>query len=160
MISLSVRPSDTLRGKIQQLSQLQEGFGAKVNAQVRESAIAVVAYATELVPVSSGMLRDDFQSPLFVGTGANVAARIGSSLPYAAKQEFDLTLNHSLRVARTRQRDTLAGKKGSVIKGTNQDNPEAQAMFLTTGLGRERTNFLSRLQDLVNEFGAAWEGTS
>jgi hypothetical protein len=46
------------------------------------------------------------------------AALIGSWLPYAAKQEFDTSLDHSPRPSRLRQKNTKAGKPGSVIKGT------------------------------------------
>lgn len=154
-LALDVRPSDSLRVKILALQGAQAGFSSGLSKVVRESAIAVVARAKDMVPVSTGALRRSLQA-YFIGGG--LTALIGSYLPYAARQEFDATLDHSQRPAKKRKVNTIAGNKGSIIKGTGQFNPNAQYGFLRKALAEEKPYFLNALRELVGRFGSAWEG--
>lgn len=154
MLAIEIKPSDVLSRKIAALRQVDAGFKPKVNAIVRGSAFAVVAYAKRLVPVSTGALRRSI-TPTFIYDG--FMAVIGSWLPYARRQEYDMTLDHSVRPARTRVKNTRAGKVGSVIKGTNQMNPEATWGFMRKGLQMEYPNFIGKLTALVDSYGDAWK---
>lgn len=126
----------------------------RISQIVRRSAVAIVAGAKKRVPVSTGALRRSLQA-VFVSAGQT--AIIGSFLPYAAKQEFDLSLDHRVRDPKLRKRDTSAGARGTVIKGTGQSNPAAEGGFLRHAMAEETPNFIAALKDLVRHIGGAWK---
>ncbi len=150
---LTIRVDQDLKQQIAALSAGVEDFPRKVSDIVRSNALEVVKNAKDHVPVSTGALRRSIL-PTFLASG--FAAIIGSSLPYAARQEFDETLNHSVRPARTRVINTKAGKVGSVIKGSAQFNPDATFGFLRKSLAVVGPFFLADLQALCDKFGRAW----
>ncbi len=151
---LTIRVDSDLKQQIAALSAANDGFADKVGQIVRSNALQVVENAKSLVPISTGALRRSIL-PTFLANG--FAAIIGSSLPYAARQEFDETLDHSVRQARTRKINTKAGGVGSIIKGTAQFNPDATFGFLRKSLAVVGPFFLSDLQALCDMFGRAWE---
>lgn len=154
MLEIDIKPPPDLAAKIEVLLAAASDVGPAISSQVRESAFAVTANAKDLVPVSTGAMRRSIQ-PYFFGDGT--AALIGSYLPYAARQEFDMTLNHGVRAPQRRVRSTRAGLPGSVIKGTGQSNPNATWGFMRKGLDQERPSFLAALQRLVDRFAEGWE---
>lgn len=153
-LSTSVKVSGNLASKIARMIAVSQAMEFKASSIVRESAFAVTLRAKNLVPVSTGALFASI-NPTFFNSG--LAAIIGSHLPYAARQEFDASLNHDVRKSRTRTRNTIAGLKGSIIKGTNQSNPNATWGFLRKALASEKANFLSKMKALVSELGGALE---
>lgn len=153
MLAIDIKPSGNLSSKINRLILENENVQQRVSQVVRGSAFAVVANAVNLVPVSTGALRRSIK-PTFFNRG--MAALIGSFLPYAARQEFDITLNHAPRPPRRRSRTTLAGRAGTIIKGTGQNNPNASWGFLRKGLAKEKPNFLFKLQQIANSIGDGW----
>lgn len=152
-LAMKVTVSKNLQDKIDRLRDLVPGLDNRISQIVRDSAFSVVAGAKDLVPISTGALRRSIVVDFFDG---GLAAVVGSYLPYSARQEFDITLDHSVRQARTRIRNTKSGKPGSVIKGTAQTNPNATWGFIRKGLAQEKDNFLGNLQALVDQFGDAW----
>lgn len=150
---LTIRVDRDLKQQIAALSANNSEFATKVSQIVRSNALNVVENAKALVPISTGALRRSIL-PTFLANG--FAAIIGSSLPYAARQEFDETLDHSVRQARVRKINTKSGAIGSVIKGTAQFNPDATFGFLRKSLAVVGPFFLADLQALCDKFGRAW----
>lgn len=144
MVSVTVTPN--LKTKIESLRMAGVEINSKASAIVRESAFAVTASAKNLVPVSTGALSRSIQ-PNFFNMG--LTALIGSWLPYAARQEYDASLNHDVRSARKRVNSTKAGRPGTIIKGTDQSNPNATFGFLRKSLYAESGNFIAKLEALV-----------
>lgn len=155
MLEIDIKPSDALARKIANLQQSQAMLQSRMSEIVRESAFEVVAYATDMVPVSTGALRRSIKPSFFAG---GLAAVIGSYLPYAARQEYDMTLDHSYRPTPVRRKNnTKAGKRGSIIKGRTQSNPNAQWGFMRKALAKVKPTFLFRLQMLVADLGRGLE---
>lgn len=154
MLRIQIKASDVLSRKIEALILARDGFASQVSLVVREAAFSVTANAKALVPISTGALRRSIQPTILSG---GLAAIVGSFLPYAARQEFDANLDHSVRSPRVRIRNTIAGRIGTIIKGTGQTNPAATWGFLRKSLAKERPRFLSGLEGLVNRFGQAWK---
>lgn len=152
-LSLKVEVKGDLAGKIARLIEASQQVEARASAIVRESAFVVTVGAKNLVPVSTGMLFASI-NPTFFNNG--LSAIIGSFLPYAARQEFDSTLNHRVRPSRVRKVNTTSGRKGTIIKGTAQTNPQATWGFLRKSLAQEKDNFLTQLRLLVDGIGGAW----
>lgn len=153
MLDIDIKVPPALQNKIRALMLSSEEVPAQVSAVVRKSAFAVVANAVNRVPVSTGALRRSIR-PTFFNKG--MAALIGSFLPYAARQEFDTTLDHSPRQALRRSRNTKAGRPGTVIKGTGQSNPNATWGFLRKGLANEKRNFMLGLLNIARDVGNNW----
>lgn len=153
MLALDIKPSAALARKIESLMSNSSMVEYRISRVVRDSAFSVVAYAVDLVPVSTGALRRSIK-PTFYNSG--MAALIGSFLPYAARQEFDMLLNHHTRPSRRRIKNTMAGRPGTIIKGTQQVNPNATWGFLRKGLAKEKPNFIEQLQRIANELGDGW----
>lgn len=153
MIRISIKPGASLQKRIDGLRRAAADVDADMSRAVRESAVAVVAGAKDKVPLSTGALRRSLQA-IFLNNG--LTAMVGSWLPYALKQDRDGTLDHSVRQNRIRVKNTIAGRVGSVIKGTGQFNPNAQAFFLEQALADEKPTFLAKLQTIVRGFGDAW----
>lgn len=154
-LRMSVKSDGLLKSKIENLLAIQAGFNVRVSQIVRGNAFDVVLNAKNLVPHSTGALQRSIQ-PTFLNGG--LSALIGSFLPYAARQEFDALLDHSVRPPRRRKINTKSGRKGSIIKGTGQDNPNATFGFLRKSLYIVAPFFLDDLQQEVNRFGDAWSG--
>lgn len=152
MLKLSVKSDGKLQRKIDALLRADIEFRLRVSEIVRTSAFSVEAYAKDMVPISTGALRRSI-TPTFLAGG--LMAVIGSPLPYAARQEFDAKLDHSVRPAKTRKINTIAGRIGSIIKGTQQTNPGATWGFLRKALGIESPLFIARLRQLVGRYGEA-----
>ena len=155
-LRLSVKASDVVARKLAALRAQDAALSANVSAVVRDSALSVLAGAKDRVPRSTNVLFNSLV-PSFYDRGWS--GLIASFLPYAAKQEYDSTLNHDVRQAKVRVNNTKAGKPGSVIKGTNQNNPNAQWGFLRKSLAAEKPTFLANLQAIASSFGDAWAGS-
>lgn len=157
-LRLSVKAGEVLARKIEALRERQAGFSGEVSKVVRDSAYSVCGMAQDMVPRSTGALARSIEKPAAFLDGGFIAI-IGSWLPYAARQEYDVTLDHSPRHNRIRVRNTKSGKPGSIIKGTGQFNPNAQWGFLRKALLAEKPNFLAKLQAIVSKFGDAWKNS-
>ena len=154
-LSMSCKATPFLAQRIAALIRERGQIKTSISEVVRDSAFSVIAMAKMLVPVSTGALRRSIMTTFY---DSGLSALIGSWLPYAARQEFDTTLDHTPRKARVRVNNTKMGKPGSVIKGTKQSNPEAQWGFLRKALQAERMNFRANLQSIADRVGDAWEG--
>lgn len=152
-LQISVTSDGLLKSKIQALMATQAGFNVRVSQIVRGNALDVVNNAKGLVPHSTGALQRSIQATFF---NSGLSALVGSFLPYAAKQEFDPLLDHSVRPPRRRKVNTKSGRIGSVIKGTGQDNPNATFGFLRKSLYAIAPFFIDDLQKEVDRFGEAW----
>lgn len=152
-LAIEVSVDGALARKIEALKLASTVVSDRINRQVRDSAFSVAAHATNLVPVSTGALRRSIK-PTFFFNG--FAAVIASYLPYAARQEFDMTLDHTPRPPRRRTRNTMAGRRGSIIKGTGQSNPSATWGFLRKALAKEHAAFLNGMKDIADMFGDSW----
>lgn len=152
-LALKIEVKGNLAAKIARLIEASQMVEARASAIVRSSAFSVTAGARDLVPFSTGRLEASI-NPSFFNNG--LSAIIGSFLPYAARQEFDSTLNHRVRPSRVRQINTKSGRKGTIIKGTNQSNPKATWGFLRKSLAEEKANFLAQMRALVDGIGGAW----
>ncbi len=146
-LALSVIADDTIQRKIDALSDYE--LLSKLSVIVRTRALDVVNGAKGLAPVSTGAYRRSIQFDTFSG---GLAAIIGSFLPYAARQEFDATLDHSVRPARRRKINTKSGKVGSIIKGTAQFNPRATWGALRKSLHAVGGYFLADIKDLLKGY--------
>jgi len=153
-LPIMVRSSASLQRKIDTLRGLADGFDEAVVGLVKDSAMSVLARTKDKVPHSSGILEG---SLIISYISRGFSAIIGSWVPYAAKQEYDKSLDHSQREARVRVLNTKSGKPGSIIKGTNQDNPNAQWGFLRKSLAEEKQNFLLGCKQIVAAFGEGWK---
>ena len=153
-LPISVKVGASLQRKLAALRARADGFDEAVSEHVRSTAMTVLAGAKNKVPHSSGILEGSLMAS-FINNG--FSAVIASWVPYAAKQEYDQSLDHEQRAAKLRVINTKAGKVGSVIKGTNQDNPNAQWGFLRKSLDEERQNFLLGCKQIVAAFGEGWK---
>ncbi len=153
-LGLSVKSDDTIVKKIIAINSFGSNFNNRLSVIVRTRALDVVSNAKGLVPISTGALRRSIQMDTFAG---GLAAIIGSYLPYAARQEFDAALDHSVRPARRRKVNTSAGKRGSVIKGTAQTNPNASWGFLRKSLHAVAPYFLADIDKLMSDFSDEFE---
>jgi hypothetical protein len=151
MLAVEIRPSADLARKIDFLKRQRDEVPGLLSQAVRISAFRVVENAKRLVPVSTGALRRSVKA-YFYSDRISTAASIGSFLPYAARQEYDASLDHSVRPPRTRVVNTRAGNVGSVIKGTGQSNPEATWGFLRKSLAKEKPNFINSLWSIIRRF--------
>ncbi len=148
-LSLSVKSDDVVLRKIAALGAVGSDFNSRLSVIVRTRGLDVRNNAIDLVPVSTGRLRGSISVDYFAN---GLAAIIGSFLPYAARQEFDASLNHDVRPAKRRKINTKSGKKGSVIKGTIQTNPNATWGFLRKSLHAVAPYFLDDIDRLMSEF--------
>lgn len=155
MLAMEVRADDSLARKINALRVQSASLNVRISQVVRTRAFDVLANAKALVPISTGALRRSIQATFYDG---GLAAIIGSYLPYAARQEFDMTLDHHVRPARRRVINTKSGKPGSVIKGTGQSNPAATWGFMRKSLRVVKPYFLADLREIVQMFGEGWTG--
>lgn len=155
MLAIEITPDGSISRKIAALIDQNTRVKDQASRAVRESALSVVAYATNLVPWATGALARSIAKPTFLYSG--MAAIIGSYLPYAARQEYDATLKHTYRPQpRFRQVSTKMGKAGSVIQGTQQINPNATWGFLRKALAKEKPAFIEKLQRIADQFGEGW----
>ena len=155
MLAMSVRSNDVVLRKILALESLEKTYVEKRLSQiVRYHALQLLAYAKTLVPISTGALRRSLQMDVFA---FGLAAMVGSWLRYAARQEFDASLNQSVRAAKRRKVNTIAGRKGSIIKGTAQTNPNATWGFLRKSLRHQTAPFLADIKMLRDEFARFFE---
>lgn len=153
MLAIAITPPPSLAARIAELKRTRDEVPALLNQAVRTSAFNVVNEAKRLVPVSTGALRRSIQPYFFTDVGTrSFSAAIGSYLPYAARQEFDASLDHRPRLSKIRVINTVAGKVGSVIKGTGQFNPEATWGFLRKALAKEKSNFLRSILIIARRF--------
>lgn len=153
MLAIEVRADSHLSDKIEALRAQSSSVSIRISKVVRTHALDIVANAKDLVPISTGALRRSIQATFYDG---GFSAIIGSYLPYAARQEFDMTLKHNVRQSLTRTRNTGSGKPGSIIKGTGQTNPNATWGFMRKSLAAVSPFFLSDLRDIARDFGDAW----
>jgi hypothetical protein len=151
--AIEVKAGASLQRKIDALMAEHAAMPRLVSMVVRDSAMSVIAKAKEYVPISTGALRRSLNATF---SADGLGAIIGSWLPYARRQEYDDTLDHSMRPTKRRIISTKSGKVGSIIKGTQQTNPKARVGFLRSALFEERPHFLAHLQALVDRVGEAW----
>lgn len=151
-LATSVTVKGNLGEKIRALIAMSQDAEIEASQAVRESAFIVTAGAKDLVPISTGALFASIQPTIF---NRGLSATIGSHLPYAARQEYDATLNHSVRPSKIRTRNTSSGRKGTIIKGTAQTNPKATYGFLRQSLYAEQENFIDRIRAIVRRWASA-----
>lgn len=153
MLQVSVTVPPSLAAKIAALKRASVVAPSLIRTQVRTSALSITARAKNLVPVSTGALRRSIIPTFFEG---GFSALIGSFLPYAARQEFDPTLDHGVRPPRRRVINTKSGAPGSIIKGTQQTNPKATWGFMRKALAAEKVEFIRGLNNIVKMFSDGW----